>query len=554
MKAYTLLYLLTTSCLPVMAQDTTDDDIPDYTLTATYKTATMGNPLSPWMLCADPTAVEYDGRLYVYGTNDQQEYETTGNASNNTYGRIRQLVMFSSEDLVNWTHHGTIDVGSICTWIGTSWAPSIASRVEADGRTHFYMYFTNSASGIGVMTSTSPVGPWRDPLGHALIDGRTPGRGQQSNIIDPGVAIDDNGVGWLTFGGGSPNSSGSNLIPGNARIVKLGSDMISLASDMVEIPAPYHFEANELNIIGDKFIFSYSSNWGTRNDWGEYKSSLAAPGTCSIPYMVSTDPLNRDSWVYKGDVVTNPGTYGYPWGNNHTHMQKFRGNWYLVYHTQWLAQQKGMSGGYRCIAINRMAVQEASARISKVTMTSTGAPALTNTINPYEFVQAETMANCAGVTTENYLIRGNTVVSSLDPGDWTYVRNIDFGSEGADSITTRTVGGSGQILVFADRTTSEPIAVVNIATAHPLNIVPLRTHLTGRHNLYFVFTKVKSKMRFDSYKFHHGPAADAIRSINATDAGQATPGRQSIYDLRGVKQDSQRPGINIINGKKILVI
>jgi hypothetical protein len=68
-----------------------------------------------------------------------------------------------------------------------------------------------------------------------------------------------------------------------------------------------------------------------------------------------------------------------------------------------------------------------------------------------------------------------------------------------------------------------------------------------------VFTKVKSKMRFDSYKFHHGSAADAIRSINAADATD-NHGGQSIYDLRGVKHDSQRPGINIINGKKILVI
>lgn len=28
------------------------------------------NPLIANIFCADPTAVEYDGRLYVYGTND----------------------------------------------------------------------------------------------------------------------------------------------------------------------------------------------------------------------------------------------------------------------------------------------------------------------------------------------------------------------------------------------------------------------------------------------------------------------------------------------------
>lgn len=552
MKKVNLLYMLCLASLTVSAQTTTDDDIPEYTLTSAYKSATNANPISPWMLCADPTAVEYEGRLYVYGTNDQQEYNTTQNASNNTYGRIKQLVVFSSEDLINWTHHGIIDVGSISPWIATSWAPSIVSREDASGRTRFYMYYTNTASGIGVLTATSPLGPWTDPLGHALIDGRTQGRGLQSNIIDPGVAVDDEGTGWLTFGGGDPNSSGSNLIPGNARIVKLGKDMTSLASDIVEIPAPYHFEANELNIVSGKFIFSYSSNWGTRNDWGQYGSALSAPGTCSIDYMVSTDPLNRDSWEYKGEVVSNPGAHGFPWGNNHTHIQKFRGGWYLIYHTQWLAQKMGFSGGYRCIAINRIVVNEATAKITKATPTINGVQNLTNSIDPYEYVGAEVVADCAGVTMENYLSCGNTVVASIDPGDWTYIRNIDFGEEGADSILTKTVGGNGQILVFADRTTGSPIAKINIATAHPLNTVPLTTRLTGKHNIYFVFTKANYNMRFDSWKFIHRSVPDGIDSITIS---EPTPSATDIgiYRLDGTRQSSPSNGINIINGKKILV-
>lgn len=33
------------------------------------------NPLIDFQFTADPTAVEYEGRLYVYGTNDQQQFE-----------------------------------------------------------------------------------------------------------------------------------------------------------------------------------------------------------------------------------------------------------------------------------------------------------------------------------------------------------------------------------------------------------------------------------------------------------------------------------------------
>ena len=38
-----------------------------------YKNESNANPISPNIFCADPTAVEYNGRLYVYGTNDQQQ-------------------------------------------------------------------------------------------------------------------------------------------------------------------------------------------------------------------------------------------------------------------------------------------------------------------------------------------------------------------------------------------------------------------------------------------------------------------------------------------------
>jgi len=43
------------------------------------------NPLLDFMFTADPTAVEYNGRIYVYATNDQQQYEKVGKDGRNTY-------------------------------------------------------------------------------------------------------------------------------------------------------------------------------------------------------------------------------------------------------------------------------------------------------------------------------------------------------------------------------------------------------------------------------------------------------------------------------------
>jgi hypothetical protein len=56
------------------------------TLCSAWKSAASGNPISADLYCADPTAVEYQGRLYVYGTNDHQQL--TEGAEQNTYEKI----------------------------------------------------------------------------------------------------------------------------------------------------------------------------------------------------------------------------------------------------------------------------------------------------------------------------------------------------------------------------------------------------------------------------------------------------------------------------------
>ena len=94
------------------------------TLATEYKSTSNGNPISASVFCADPTAIDYNGRLYVYGTNDHQQYIVNKKTGSNGYGNIKSLVVFSTDDMVNWTFHGTIDVGKVCSWAGQSWAPS----------------------------------------------------------------------------------------------------------------------------------------------------------------------------------------------------------------------------------------------------------------------------------------------------------------------------------------------------------------------------------------------------------------------------------------------
>ena len=175
-------------------------------------TSNNANPLLDFMFTADPTAVEYNGRIYVYATNDHQQYEKVGKDGKNSYERIRTLVMMSSDDMVNWTYHGLIDTANLAPWSQNSWAPSITSRLEPDGKTHFYLYYSNGGGGSAVLTSTSPVGPWKDPLGKNIVDRSVPGV-DVGAPFDPGVLIDDQGTGWLTFGAGTPKRNTCRIMP-----------------------------------------------------------------------------------------------------------------------------------------------------------------------------------------------------------------------------------------------------------------------------------------------------------------------------------------------------
>ena len=353
-------------CLPSKAQ----------TLATDYKGTGYNNPISANIFCADPTALEYNGRLYVYGSNDHQQFIANGKKGENNYGEIKSIVVFSTDDMVNWTFHGTIDTKKLCaTWVtspwykgyGVSWAPSVTWRHnESTGKDEFFLYFCNSSHGVGVLTAESPIGPWKSPNKQLMINYDTSGAnaaGTNANF-DPGVVIDDNGVGWISFGGLGP----STIMPEAARIVKLKPSMTEVDGTAVKIPAPYHFEANELNVIGGKFVYTYCSNWAQRTDadWNAYKQehgiSLSAPNTCTMCYMVSDNPMDPNSWVYQGVYGPHPGMGT---NNNHSHLQKFQGQYYHLYHGAPLMEnwRKGgvidnNCGTFRSICVNKATVNE----------------------------------------------------------------------------------------------------------------------------------------------------------------------------------------------------
>ncbi len=443
-----------------------------------FKPENCANPLSPNVFCADPTGVEYEGRLYVFGTNDHQQYDAVGDEGRNTYEHIRSFVILSTHDMVNWTYHGIIDTAKIAPWIRNSWAPSVISRVEEDGLTHFYLYFSNNGCGVGVLTATHPLGPWHDPLGKPLIYQNMPGLENCPSPFDPGAVIDENGTGWLAFGGGT-EARGSEIYSTVPKIVRLGADLLSFDSDFIPIRTPYFFEASELNVIGGKFFYTYSTDWQPRDNWD--RKDLPAPGICSMGCMTSTSPLDSDSWECRGGFFSNAGDAGMDWCNNHTHIMHFQGVRYILHHTMHIQERMTTKGGFRCMCAERL--PETGEDFPSVKPTREGV-SQTMPLSPFVPHSGAEMCTCAQI---GYVScgPGEMAVRALTAGAWTFVRGVEFGEDAAQ--LRLTAKGKGTIELRCDERDAAPIAGIAIdADAWTAYTIPLS--LKGRHNIYLVFS------------------------------------------------------------------
>lgn len=541
------------------------------TIAQNYKGTANGNPISPCVFCADPTALEYNGRLYLYGTNDTQQYIKNNKTGSNGYGDISSLVIFSTDDMVNWTFHGTIDVRKLCSSWGwrfaASWAPSVTWRMTAEGKEEFFLYFANSGGSVGVLKASSPLGPWTSPLSKPMIDADTPGVSPCNWIFDPGVIIDDDGTGYIAFGGGDPQSTGSSLWPGNSRIAKLKPSMTALDGAAVKMPAPYLFEASELNMMNGRYVYTYNTSWSDRNDWNKFegRNGQPAPSSCSMCYMVSDTPLDPDSWEYRGEYVPNEGNFGdlgSDWGNNHTHLHKFQDKFYLFYHGNVLEKtmkdpkynaMDSNASGYRSLCVNEITVDEETQTISKITMTKKGVSPI-KPLDPYQLQQAETMASCGGVNYEDFrniktITSKNTLGNDasenmyikMAPGSWTAVRNVDFGEKGAKSFVLRAKGTG--TLEFRTASKGQPIATVQFSSTemedHVFEIDP--ETFKGTKNLFFLVFTEATNVQFDAWQFFE-TAPNAINPLSTLNSQLST----HIYDLNGRRvQNANRSGLVI---------
>jgi len=454
-----------------------------------------GNPLISHKFGADPYALVYEDRVYLYMTNDILEYDGDGKVKENSYGKINKISVISSDDLMNWTDHGEISVAGsqgAAKWATQSWAPAVAHKI-IDGKDKFFLYFANNASNIGVLTSDSPIGPWEDPIGKPLISHSTPGVQGVTWLFDPAVLVDDDGKAYIYFGGGIPEEEYE--MPNTARVMQLGDDMISVEGEAVIIPAPFMFEDSGINKYKDTYYYTYCSNFydGIRPE--------GSPAGGEIAYMTSDSPMGP--WKYEGVILKNPGYFFGVGGNNHHAIFNFKDNWYIAYHAQTLAKAMGIPQGYRSTHLNQVFFNE-DGTIQEITADYNGVEQIKE-FNPYICVEAETFAWCAGVETKPFKNDNlqEMALTNINDGDWIALSKVDFGNNGPSTFTASVsnVKANSAIELRLDSEDGELIGTLSIPSNNgQLDWMEVETEVSsfqGVHDLYLIFQGEPDVQLFD---------------------------------------------------------
>jgi len=401
---------------------------------------------------ADPGTLVYNGRVYLYASNDDENSYTKDSGY-----KMKSIVCVSSSDMKNWTDHGVVfEAPRDVAWAGRTWAPSAITR---DGKV--FLYFGNGGNGIGVATSDSPIGPFKDPIGKKLVEIETPGVLPATNmwLFDPMTFIDDDGQAYMYFGGNGDN---------NARVIKLNKDMISVNGPATSINVPAFFEASWMHKRNGIYYFSYSSN---------------PRAQMRIDYMTSKSPTS--GFTYAGIVAAQPPQNN---NNNHQGIFEFKGKWYHAYHNRAVAYKMGIPTEFKRNLAIELLNYKPDGSIEQVTYTADGVPQVDG-LNPYVRVEAETMNDQQGVKTE-LSNNGGLAVTNIKNGDWIKVKGVDFGAKGAKkfSASVASIGENNKIEIRLGSPTGKIIGTLAIpatGSGQTWKEASCKVeHTTGKQDLY----------------------------------------------------------------------
>ncbi len=387
--------------------------------------ASAANPFVQTIFSTDPAPLVVGDTLYVYTGSDKP---------NSDFYYMPDWHCYSTTDMQNWTDHGTILAWDDMSWgeEDSAWA---AQCIERNGTYYFYYTLTHRNGGgrcVGVATSDSPTGPFKDALGKPLC-------GPNWDYIDPTVWIDDDGQAWLMFGNPS------------CYYVKLNDDMISLDGEVRK------FDMNSQTFgpgSGDRASSYGEGPWlYERNDMYYLLYAAFGPGESSESIRYSTAPSPTGPWTYRGVIMETHNCF-----TNHPGVIDYQGKSYFFYH------KVGLEGGgtfNRSVCVEEFEYN-ADGTIPTLKMTDEG-PTQIAPLNPYERVEAETMSWSSGIQTEP-IEAGTMAIGYIESGDYVKVSSVDFGEAGASEFysSVSSDGAGGMIEVHLDSPTGPIIGTCSV--------------------------------------------------------------------------------------------
>lgn len=427
--------------------------------------ANAQNPIITGMFAPDPAPYVHDGKVYLFVDHDEPDA---------TFYYMKDWHVFSTEDMVNWTHLGAQVTTANFEWAvqgDNAWA---SQAVEVGGKWYWYLSIIEKesrAQTIAVAVADNPMGPWKDAIGGPLAKG-------EGSFIDPTVFIDDDGRAYLFWGNKG------------CWYGELNPDMISFKDGFKEVPGfhdPECFGPAVMKMNWSKgemeMMVGYEEGpWVCKRN-GIYYMSYPSGG---VPEHMaySTAPTINGPWKYGGKIMdVAPNSFTIHGGNIN-----FKGHDYMFYHSGML--QNGNS--YRRSACVEEFSFNPDGSIPFIPATEHGVSPV-GTLNPYRRVEAETMAQSYGVKNDR-LAGSRHYITSIHTGDWICVREVDFGNEKPVQLTAEVlnVKNPGRAEFYLDTLYIQekrvrPIATVNVEKGSSVISTQVRGEVSGKHNVYILF-------------------------------------------------------------------
>jgi beta-xylosidase len=288
------------------------------------------NPIITHKFTADPAALVYGGKVWLFTGHDQAPDKRNGY-------EMHEWLCFSTSDMKHWEEHPSPMKVTDFSWAkDDAWASQV---VERNGKFYWYVavsHKTIHGKSIGVAVADHPWGPYKDARGSAIITNDMTTETKISwDDIDPTVII-DKGRAWLFWG-----NTFLHYAP-------LKDNMTELDGPVRTIDLPAFTEAPWIHFRNGLFYLSYATGFPERI---AYATSKSVEGP----------------WTYRGILNELAGNCN----TNHQAIIDFKGRSYFIYHNGALVPDAGSF--HRSVCIDYLYYNK-DGTMKRVVMTSEGVP------------------------------------------------------------------------------------------------------------------------------------------------------------------------------------